>query len=211
MCRDGYLWNSGIFVWRVGDFISELQAHTPEIAPALEVHGDDVRAFFNAVKPIGVGDLKVVKQWLTAYRPGEISHIHNVMDGETRSRAHRRTGAAVKAREREQVVAHVQQQIRGLFLDDDADAPPDLERRFDRIVAEDFHAAAGRPRERGHDAQRCRLAGAVRAEQPEDRSGPHRKREVIDGTDRGAADVKGLDEIGDDNRRCGHEGALSSH
>lgn len=54
MCRDGYLWNSGIFVWRVGDFIAELQAHTPEIAPALAAHGDDVGAFFKAVKPISV-------------------------------------------------------------------------------------------------------------------------------------------------------------
>ena len=54
MCRDGYLWNSGIFVWRVGDFIAELRAHTPEIAPAMEAHGDDVGAFFNAVKPISV-------------------------------------------------------------------------------------------------------------------------------------------------------------
>ena len=54
MCRDGYLWNSGIFVWRVGDFLAELQAHTPEIAPALEAHGDDVGAFFKAVKPISV-------------------------------------------------------------------------------------------------------------------------------------------------------------
>ena len=54
MCREGYLWNSGIFVWRVGDFLSELEAHTPEIAPALTAHGDDVRAFFNAVKPVSV-------------------------------------------------------------------------------------------------------------------------------------------------------------
>jgi mannose-1-phosphate guanylyltransferase len=54
MCRDGYLWNSGIFVWRVGDFIAEIKAHTPEIAPALDAHGDDVGAFFGAVKPISV-------------------------------------------------------------------------------------------------------------------------------------------------------------
>lgn len=54
MCRDGYLWNSGIFVWRVGDFVAELRAHTPEIAPALEAHPNDVSAFFNAVKPISV-------------------------------------------------------------------------------------------------------------------------------------------------------------
>jgi mannose-1-phosphate guanylyltransferase len=54
MCREGFLWNSGIFVWRVGDFIAEIQAHTPEIAPALRAHADDVSAFFNAVKPISV-------------------------------------------------------------------------------------------------------------------------------------------------------------
>jgi len=54
MCRDGYLWNSGIFVWRVGDFIAELYAHTPEIAPALKAHAGDVNAFFKAVKPISV-------------------------------------------------------------------------------------------------------------------------------------------------------------
>lgn len=45
---------------------------------------------FNDIKPIGVGDLKVVRQWLTAYLPGEISHIHNIMKGEVRSRDHRR-------------------------------------------------------------------------------------------------------------------------
>ncbi|WAU78450.1 hypothetical protein O1Q96_01015 (plasmid) [Streptomyces sp. Qhu-G9] len=45
---------------------------------------------FNDIKPIGVGDLKVVRQWLTAYLPGEISHIHNVMKGETKTNDHRR-------------------------------------------------------------------------------------------------------------------------
>jgi hypothetical protein len=45
---------------------------------------------FNAIRPIGVGDLKVVRQWITAYRPGEISHVHNIVKGETRTRDHRR-------------------------------------------------------------------------------------------------------------------------
>ena len=54
MCREGYLWNSGIFVWRIGDFLAELRAHTPEIAPALAAHGRDAAAFFGAVKPISV-------------------------------------------------------------------------------------------------------------------------------------------------------------
>jgi mannose-1-phosphate guanylyltransferase len=49
MVRDGYLWNSGIFVWRVGDFLAELRAHTPEVAPHLAAHGDDLAASFSAV------------------------------------------------------------------------------------------------------------------------------------------------------------------
>jgi len=49
MVRDGYLWNSGIFVWRVGDFLDELRAHTPEVAPPLAAHADDLAGFFAAV------------------------------------------------------------------------------------------------------------------------------------------------------------------
>ena len=50
MVADGYLWNSGIFVWRVGDFLDEVRAHTPEIAPQLAAHRDDLEQFFGAVK-----------------------------------------------------------------------------------------------------------------------------------------------------------------
>jgi len=35
MRNDGYLWNSGIFVWRVGDFLDEVKEHSPELAVAL--------------------------------------------------------------------------------------------------------------------------------------------------------------------------------
>jgi hypothetical protein len=45
---------------------------------------------FNDIRPIGVGDLKVVRQWLTAYLPGEISHVHNILKGESKVRDHRR-------------------------------------------------------------------------------------------------------------------------
>ncbi|MGA9837196.1 MAG: sugar phosphate nucleotidyltransferase [Gemmatimonadaceae bacterium] len=54
MCVQGYLWNSGIFVWRVGDYLEELAAHTPEVAPALAAHGNDLGAFFAHVTPISV-------------------------------------------------------------------------------------------------------------------------------------------------------------
>jgi hypothetical protein len=42
------------------------------------------------VKPIGIGDLKVVKQKLARFEAGEIAHIENVMAKESRSRMHRR-------------------------------------------------------------------------------------------------------------------------
>jgi mannose-1-phosphate guanylyltransferase len=49
MMRDGYLWNSGIFVWRAGDFLDEITALTPEIAPHLAAHPSDLGAFFAAI------------------------------------------------------------------------------------------------------------------------------------------------------------------
>jgi hypothetical protein len=45
---------------------------------------------FNDLHSIGIGDLKVVKQWLIAYLPGEIAHIENVLKGEIKDRTHRR-------------------------------------------------------------------------------------------------------------------------
>jgi mannose-1-phosphate guanylyltransferase len=54
MCRDGYLWNSGIFVWRVGDFLDDVRRLTPEIAPALHAHAQDMHRFFATVKPVSV-------------------------------------------------------------------------------------------------------------------------------------------------------------
>jgi mannose-1-phosphate guanylyltransferase len=54
MKRDGYLWNSGIFVWIVGDFLDDVRRHSPEVAPALHSHAHDIRAFFTAVTPVSV-------------------------------------------------------------------------------------------------------------------------------------------------------------
>lgn len=54
MCADGYLWNSGIFTWRVGDFLAEVRAHSPEVAPALDAP-IEADAFFAAVRsPVSV-------------------------------------------------------------------------------------------------------------------------------------------------------------
>jgi mannose-1-phosphate guanylyltransferase len=50
----GFLWNSGIFAWRVGVFLDQLKAHSPEVAPALAKHARSLSGFFGAVKPIAV-------------------------------------------------------------------------------------------------------------------------------------------------------------
>ena len=55
MVREGCLWNSGIFVWRAGDFLAEVRKHCSEVAPALDAHPTDLAAFFAAVpNPIAV-------------------------------------------------------------------------------------------------------------------------------------------------------------
>jgi mannose-1-phosphate guanylyltransferase len=57
MLHQGYLWNSGIFVWRVGDFLEEVRALTPEVSGALANAGDGAdRAdrFFSALTPVSV-------------------------------------------------------------------------------------------------------------------------------------------------------------
>ena len=57
MVAEGCLWNSGIFVWQVGDFLDELERHTPEVASALRTarSGDgNARTFFAAVQPVSI-------------------------------------------------------------------------------------------------------------------------------------------------------------
>jgi hypothetical protein len=43
-----------------------------------------------SIKPKGIGDLKVLKQKLIRYEPGEVAHIENVLATEKRGREHRR-------------------------------------------------------------------------------------------------------------------------
>src|SRR4029079_9321047 len=41
MLHEGYLWNSGIFVWTVGDFLAEIRALTPEVSSALDAISEE--------------------------------------------------------------------------------------------------------------------------------------------------------------------------
>ncbi|HEY4733822.1 MAG TPA: mannose-1-phosphate guanylyltransferase [Gemmatimonadaceae bacterium] len=56
LVAEGYLWNSGIFIWTVGDFLAQVKQHARELKDALAV-GDDADAtdFFAAVEsPVSI-------------------------------------------------------------------------------------------------------------------------------------------------------------
>lgn len=59
----GFLWNSGIFVWRVGDFLAEVRRHATELEAALKKAGTgDADQFFGSVEsPVSV-DVAVLER-----------------------------------------------------------------------------------------------------------------------------------------------------
>lgn len=71
MTRDGYLWNSGIFAWRVGDFLDDVRKLSPELAPALHSHANDINGFFAAVTPIAVDFAVLERSDRVAVVPGD--------------------------------------------------------------------------------------------------------------------------------------------
>ena len=51
----GALWNSGLFAWTATRLLTEVQSHTPEIAPALEaLRTGEVARFFQELTPISI-------------------------------------------------------------------------------------------------------------------------------------------------------------
>ena len=87
---------------RVLDFMPPAAASLPGLQPLVErlnhlmfqphfilpfpAPNDNVRA---EIRPLGIGDLKVVKQKLTSYQLGEVAHIENVLRGESKERKYR--------------------------------------------------------------------------------------------------------------------------
>jgi mannose-1-phosphate guanylyltransferase len=50
-----YLWNTGIFIWRVRDLLDQLQRHTPEISPLIPLlNAGDTSAFFDRVPTLTI-------------------------------------------------------------------------------------------------------------------------------------------------------------
>jgi hypothetical protein len=69
--------------------LREMLEATPVVHP-LFARLHYFREPFNTIKPIGIGDLKVVRQSSLGYTLGDISHIDNVLENEHKSRTHRR-------------------------------------------------------------------------------------------------------------------------
>jgi mannose-1-phosphate guanylyltransferase len=61
MVEQGYLWNSGIFAWRVGDFLDEVHSHAPEIAKALDANATSLEKFFGAIQKPAAVDTAVLE------------------------------------------------------------------------------------------------------------------------------------------------------
>lgn len=59
---EGYLWNSGIFVWKASVFLQEVHRHAPDVAACLPLLDDQgPQAFFSAV-PVCVVDTAVMER-----------------------------------------------------------------------------------------------------------------------------------------------------
>lgn len=63
MVGEGYLWNSGIFVWTVGDFLAQIRKHARELARAMALGPDgEASDFFGRVaNPVSV-DVAVLER-----------------------------------------------------------------------------------------------------------------------------------------------------
>lgn len=58
---EGYLWNTGIFVWKVSVLLEEIRRHAPEVSEFLSLIDESDEAFFEAV-PVSVIDRAVMER-----------------------------------------------------------------------------------------------------------------------------------------------------
>ncbi|MFL5499715.1 MAG: mannose-1-phosphate guanylyltransferase [Gemmatimonadaceae bacterium] len=72
LVSDGYLWNSGIFIWTVGDFLAEVKQHARELNNALSVDEDaDAAEFFGAIdNPVSVDNSVLERSKNVTVLPG---------------------------------------------------------------------------------------------------------------------------------------------
>ncbi|MET8093392.1 hypothetical protein [Micromonospora sp. NPDC005220] len=101
----------------------------PGTSPDVDVSG--------RIRPLGVGDLKVVKQTLLGYAPGEVAHIENVLKGEHRERVHRMLDRV------ETTYFESSEEVNETERDQQSTDRFELKKEADRTVKEDMSVQAG--------------------------------------------------------------------
>jgi hypothetical protein len=101
----------------------------PSTAADVNVHGQ--------IKPLGFGDLKVVKQDLLAYEAGEVSYIENVLKGETKSRVFRTLNRT------ETTLVSTEEEVKETEKDTQATERFELKREAAQTIKEDESVKAG--------------------------------------------------------------------
>jgi hypothetical protein len=101
----------------------------PSTAADVDVH--------DRIKPLGFGDLKVVKQELLAYEAGEVSYIENVLKGETKSRVFRTLDRT------ETTLVSSEEEVKETERDTQATERFELKREAAQTIKEDESVKAG--------------------------------------------------------------------
>ncbi|RWD30150.1 hypothetical protein [Mesorhizobium sp.] len=101
----------------------------PSTAPNI-----DTRGMF---RPLGIGDLKVVKQTLVAYEAGEVAHIENVLKGESKERTHRALDRV------ENIVFTSEEETTETERDTQTTDRFELKREAEQTIKEDMSVQAG--------------------------------------------------------------------
>lgn len=89
------------------------------------------------LKPVGVGDLLVVRQQLKRYEGGELAHVENILKGEFKTRAHERS------RETEQTTTIEVETRKDEERDTQTTERFELQREASQVLKEDLSLKAG--------------------------------------------------------------------
>lgn len=89
------------------------------------------------IRPLGIGDLKVVKQKLLAYEAGEVAHIENVLKGEFKDRKHRLTDRS------ETTILTSEEENQETSRDTQSTDRFELKKEADLVIKEDMSVQAG--------------------------------------------------------------------
>ena len=89
------------------------------------------------IKPLGIGDLLVVRQELLRYTAGEVAHIENILKAETKSRRHTRV------RESEEVVIEETEQLEESERDLQTTERFELQNEAQKTIESDMKVQAG--------------------------------------------------------------------